>query len=415
MKKYMKKLKIILPVLLVIIVILVVMIVNINKDSRIKESTYKTANGESVSTFLAEYIREGITIGGVEGTLKVLDTSDATASAKDIEWGRTAYVNGEKITGTMLTSNKVSYLKGKDVYFDENKEVIDDLENKIILPKGFKISEESAVLVEDGIVIEDRNKNQFVWIPAGINGVNINTTTGIKNVKYERIDFGIQFGGKPTWDENANYGYYESMPEDERSSIEKYYGYYIGRFDAGDKEVTNEKRMRNENDSINNTVTIKKGDAPYNYVLKKDAVSLSEGMAQEEGYDTKTKLCSSFAWDTAINFIQIKTSDYGTNSPQGNYKDTTFNYANIGETEKMQTKTNGSTILVPNGQTTPVSNIYDMSGNMFKFISEIYHMDGDTWEPVYRGGNSQALVDDRPVGYRAYRDRDNIKDEFWRF
>ena len=81
----------------------------------------------------------------------------------------------------------------------------------------------------------------------------------------------------------------------------------------------------------------------------------------------------------------------------------------------MQTKTNGSTILVPNGQTTPVSNIYDMSGNMFKFISEIYHMDGDTWEPVYRGGNSQALVDDRPVGYRAYRDRDNIKDEFGRF
>lgn len=46
------------------------------------------------------YIKEGITIGGITGTLETLNTFDATARPEDIVEGKTAYVKGEKITGT---------------------------------------------------------------------------------------------------------------------------------------------------------------------------------------------------------------------------------------------------------------------------------------------------------------------------
>lgn len=48
-----------------------------------------------------ENIKSGETVCGIEGAFKPLDTSDATATAGDIRNGRTAWVNGEKIVGTL--------------------------------------------------------------------------------------------------------------------------------------------------------------------------------------------------------------------------------------------------------------------------------------------------------------------------
>ena len=48
-----------------------------------------------------ENLRAGVTCLGIVGTVKVLDTSDATATAEDISLNKTAYVNGEKVTGTL--------------------------------------------------------------------------------------------------------------------------------------------------------------------------------------------------------------------------------------------------------------------------------------------------------------------------
>ena len=46
---------------------------------------------------LAENIKSGVTISGVTGTF----TNDGTAKASDMANGVTAYVNGEKVTGSV--------------------------------------------------------------------------------------------------------------------------------------------------------------------------------------------------------------------------------------------------------------------------------------------------------------------------
>ena len=49
---------------------------------------------------IAGNIRSGVTLLGVAGSSAVVNTSDGTAGAGDIASGKTAYVNGSKVTGT---------------------------------------------------------------------------------------------------------------------------------------------------------------------------------------------------------------------------------------------------------------------------------------------------------------------------
>ena len=80
---------------------------------------------------------------------------------------------------------------------------------------------------------------------------------------------------------------------------------------------------------MNNTITIKANQTPYNYLTRVSAISLSENFATKQSYKAKTKLVSSFAWDAAIAFIQKVNSDYGNKSEEGNFKDTTFSYIDL--------------------------------------------------------------------------------------
>lgn len=61
------------------------------------------------SDLTADNIKKNIEIFGVIGTYEGTDTSDATATAADILTGKTAYVNGEKLTGTIPTHGTNTY------------------------------------------------------------------------------------------------------------------------------------------------------------------------------------------------------------------------------------------------------------------------------------------------------------------
>ena len=283
----------------------------------------------------------------------------------------TGTVNGKSYTKNVSVT--VNQFKTAKDYVAANVEVTYP-DGKVWIPEGFKVADDSASTVQGGVVIEDKDGNQFVWVPVA-------TLADYKRTWYTGYDSFSEYS--------------EALPEDEKTSVERYKGFYIGRYEAGDKESTVAKTLRSSND-VTKTVTIKANQAPYNYVTRTEAVSLAEGFATKQGYKAKTKLVSSYAWDTTIAFIQKVNSDYGSSSEEGNYTDTKFSYTDI--TGAKQTKAKNSNVLVPTGQTTPVCNIYDMGGNVWELTTESY---SNTYIPcAIRGGYYSNSFADFPAGFR---------------
>ena len=325
-----------------------------------------------------------ITVGEIKVVADSTGTGSAITDAASVYLGNTLYItfvhsitggttvvdktipyavtkNGTYTFTVTGTVNGKSYTKNVSVTVNQFKDVYELTysDGIVYMPEGFKIAKGSASTVQSGIVIEDKDGNQFVWVPVA-------TLADYKRTWYT---------GHGTL---SNYS--EALPEDEKTSVETYKGFYIGRYEAGDKENTEAKTLRSSND-VTKTVTIKANQAPYNYVKMAQAVSLAEGFATKQGYKAKTKLVSSYAWDTTIEFIQKVNSDYGNSSEEGNYKDTTFSCTDI--TGASKTKEYGSGALVPTGQTTAVCNIYDMGGNVWEWTTESY---SNTYSPYAKRG-----------------------------
>ena len=108
MKKISKKQKLIgfITILLVAVIIAIVITTSIIKNNnQVADEVYAATSANAGSSLISNYILNGITIGGITGKMDVLDTSDATAESSDIAKVKTAYVDGEKITGTREPDN----------------------------------------------------------------------------------------------------------------------------------------------------------------------------------------------------------------------------------------------------------------------------------------------------------------------
>ena len=58
-------------------------------------------NAAEQAKLISGNIRAGVTVLGVSGSSSVVETQDGTATTGEIIKGKTAYVNGSKITGTL--------------------------------------------------------------------------------------------------------------------------------------------------------------------------------------------------------------------------------------------------------------------------------------------------------------------------
>lgn len=341
-----------------------------------------------VVTIIVLMILAGITLTlvlGQNGLIgKAREAKETSANAEIATGEGLNNLYNEMVTATwnkeeVIPPIPVATAIGKVLSNTDNRQIKDDNGNIVTIPAGFKIASDSPTKQEQGIVIEDKDGNQFVWIPVA----------NISN--YTRTDFCLDAG--------AYSSYLETMPSDEQTSINTYKGYYIGRYEAGDSVSTANKILRTSGASVTNKVAIKKGQAPYGWITNEQARLLAAGMKTAEGYKATTKLCSSYAWDTAINFIQKTVSSYYCSSSQGNYYDTTFTYIDI--TGVTQTKVSRSGVLMPTGETISVCSIYDMGGNEWEWTTEgACSSSGDicSIRGGWYGNNCTVL----PAGYRSY-------------
>ena len=250
---------------------------------------------------------------------------------------------------------------GKVLSTTDNTEIKDAKNNKIVVPAGFKIVE-GATTVDKGIVIEDVTEtatkgSQFVWIPVGTITKSDGTTATITLGRY---DF-----DSTTGKESAYSGSYIEEDTNDASTLKKWGntiaknitkfknsvatngGYYIGRYEA--RTAT----ARNAAGNALTQITEKGTENVYNYVTQLQAAQLSQNMYNSDKFTSD--LINSYAWDTAIVFIQ----NCGTN--------TKYSRQNRLNTSLAQTGTNS---LTDTSKIDVQCNIYDMASNIVEWTTE---------------------------------------------
>ena len=259
--------------------------------------------------------------------------------------------------------------------YNENTTLQDAYLNKIVIPAGFKVTNDT-INVAEGIVIEDATSgatagSQFVWVPVG----KITKADGTETeIKLNRYTFASD--GTPTEkNEEVIETYYQELATSDKgntvaknitnfkNSVTANGGYYIGRYEAR-KNTTSGKLTEVNSDSV------------WNKITQQDAATQARNMYDEQQPFT-SDLMNSYAWDTAITFIQKCTDK--------------TNYAN-------QTILNTSFSSTGTTNDNPC-NIFDMASNVREWTTET--SSNSNFPCVNRGG----YYDDNEgcASYRGYR------------
>ena len=321
--------------------------------------------------------------------------------------GKTNGTTGGNTTGgdaNPSTTPKISTLVGKVV--DKNTKAEDAYGNKITIPKGFKILEhnptsstgavtynytnseetgEHIPAVQDGIVIEDKDGNQFVWVPVGTIKNKNNTTNTITLGRYSSFtatngvytpaqvasvenctqevtintnykELSVFRAGNSATDSTAQNATARNLEEFISTTLANG-GYYIARFEAS---------------GTASKVTSKYDQTVLRNITQPNAAKAAREMYGEIKENNKlvyaSDLVNSYAWDTAIIFIQTYSTGEDASSYASQNKSTSF-----AKTGKNNDK---------------YCNIWDMSGNAYEWTTEYstYSFNSNVYPCVSRGG-----------------------------
>ena len=250
-----------------------------------------------------------------------------------------------------------------------NTTVKDNLGNQVVVPAGFKVVNKDAN-VTDGIVVEDVSHSatagsQFVWIPVG--DVIKDSAGNKESIKLSRYTFADDNVGTPTdkgsaeiensYDSNykhtevntstnGNKTAKENIESEEsgfRKSAKDNHGYYIGRYESR-KNGTQ--------------VTVKASDTVYNNITQPDAATVSRGMYSDSNFESD--LMNSYAWDTAIVFLQKFDNRANKTKPYSRQ-----NSLNTGSLASQ-----GTNSLEDPSKQDVICNVWDMASNCYEWTTE---------------------------------------------
>ena len=289
---------------------------------------------------------------------------------------------------------KISDIDVGEITYETSYTIFKDVNGEQVpIPEGYIVSENSDEnIVNKGLVISDSRGNEYVWISCTVDSSS-------NKLQYKRTEWGVEKDGtdnsRAIKDEltlkdidvtysktDTDNGINEEISKEivaqinaEKESIKKYGGYYIGRYEVG---------------KDNKTAVIKAEQEPYVNIKWSKAYELAKGIGGGEG--ATTYLCSSYSWDTAINFIQNTTGKNYATSIIG------FN----GNWKSQEVKDSSGKVIKPvntaqrlnTGLTTALCNIYDMGGNVGEFTTELNPGTSET--VVLRGG----VIYNGPAGGR---------------
>ena len=246
------------------------------------------------------------------------------------------------------------------------------------------------------VVGTDLLGNQYVWIPC-------TTDSSSSDLQYARTEWGVEVDGddnsRAIKDEltltDASVTYSDADTANginadvskeivaqikaEKASVAKYGGYYIGRYEVGKN---------------GDTAVVKYGQTPYAEITWSTAYGLAKKIITNS--EANSYLCSSYAWDTAVNFIQNNSTakNYSTSIEgfNGNWKP-----QEVKDTSGNVIKPAGISQQLNTGLTTQFCNIFDMGGNEAEFTTELNP--GTSATVVLRGGDYDGYGVS-PAGYR---------------
>ena len=284
----------------------------------------------------------------------------------------------------------------------------------------------SGTDLSNGLVIEDGNKNQYVWIEVpkteaiyGADNLNITefSDTELNTIKEKLIAYASDYRRdySDTWYDGCGVSQenYPIMYNKMLKSVYQNGGFWIGRYEIGDENATSTNTGRTSSTGTGNTPVIKANEIPYNYITCSQAESLAETFAPS-GYTSS--LMFGLQWDLVLKYLETKgvsQADLKTDSTSwGNYYNASFTVTNTNA--KYSTDSGASWTSIPTeGYSKPSSavllttgadarnskmNIYDLAGNVWEWTLEYTSSSSDPC--ALRGGVYDLNGSYGPASYR---------------